>query len=309
VKILITGGAGYIGSVTAHMAVRAGHEVTVLDDLSTGHRDNVPAEATFVKGDLARVKYCGDFDPYDAVLHFAAKAIVSESVASPASYWHTNVGGSMSLLDTIKFRGIPRVVFSSSCAVYGRKTSDISETADTRPINPYGASKLASDMALANYAGACGFGAISLRYFNVAGTGFGLKERHSPETHLIPNVVRAAVEGEAVDIYGVNYPTADGTCIRDYVHVIDLARAHLLALEAVPSAGHLVYNLGSGRGYSVLDVVDAVENVTGLKVRISLKPRRAGDPPRLVADYGRASRGLVWQPELDLRRMIEDLAP
>ncbi|MGH3153594.1 MAG: UDP-glucose 4-epimerase GalE, partial [Streptosporangiaceae bacterium] len=246
-RVLVTGGAGYIGSVVAAQLVAAGHEVTVLDDLSTGHADAVPAGATFVKGTLRDCAAEVLADGIDGVLHFAARSLVGESVAEPAKYWSTNLGGSVALLEAMREIGVRTIVFSSTAAVYGEpEHTPIAETAPARPTNPYGASKLAVDVTLAEFARLYGFGAVSLRYFNVAGahragdgTWFG--ERHHPETHLIPIVLAAAAAGQRVQIFGDDYPTPDGTCVRDYIHVTDLADAHLRALAACRPGQHRAY--------------------------------------------------------------------
>jgi UDP-glucose 4-epimerase len=300
VRLLVTGGAGYIGSVvTAHL-LRADHQVTVLDDLSTGHPDAVPDGATLVTGTLAdtAAAVLADGDPYDGVLHFAAKALVGESVEHPELYWHTNVVGTLALLDAMRANAVPRLVFSSSAATYGEPEQvPIPETAPTRPTNPYGASKLAVDLMITSEARAHGLGAMSLRYFNVAGASGAQGERHAVETHIIP-IALQVVRGErsAFGIFGDDYPTPDGTCIRDYVHVDDLADAHLLALDAAAAGTHTIYNLGSGAGFSVLDVVEAVRRVTGHPVPTEVAPRRAGDPAVLVASSARIRDELGWVP-------------
>ena len=299
-RLLVTGGAGYIGGVVTLHLLRAGHEVTVLDDLSTGHADGVPEGAALVEGTLAEdaAGVLSSGDPYDGVLHFAAKALVGESVEHPERYWHNNVVGSLALLDAMRANAVPRLVFSSTAATYGEpEESPIPETAATRPTNPYGASKLAVDMMITSEATAHGLGATSLRYFNVAGASGGHGERHSPETHIIPialQVVRG--ERDAFSIFGDDYPTPDGTCIRDYVHVDDLADAHLLALEGTQPGRHVIYNLGNGAGFSVLDVVEAVRRVTGHPVPVTTAPRRGGDPAVLVASSQRIREDLGWVP-------------
>jgi UDP-glucose 4-epimerase len=300
VRLLVTGGAGYIGGVVARHLLRAGHEVTVLDDLSTGHADSVPAGARFVEGDIAEAApgVLADGDPYDGVLHFAARALVGESVEHPERYWHTNVAGTLALLDAMRATAVPRLVFSSTAATYGEPEQvPIVETATTKPTNAYGASKLAVDMMITSEAIAHGLGAVSLRYFNVAGASGPQGERHAPETHIIP-IALQVVRGEraAFAIYGEDYPTPDGTCIRDYVHVDDLAEAHLLALAGAIPGEHRIYNLGNGAGFSVLDVVEAVRRVTGHAVPTELGPRRSGDPAVLVASSARIREELGWVP-------------
>ncbi|WP_017588187.1 UDP-glucose 4-epimerase GalE [Nocardiopsis ganjiahuensis] len=307
-KLLVTGGAGYVGSVvTAHL-LEAGHEVTVLDVLSTGHRDAVPPGATLVEGDIRAA--ADVLDPsFDAVLHFAAKTLVGESVQDPGPYWDNNVGGTLALLEAARTHGVNRFVFSSTAATYGDPPSDapLRETDPAVPTNPYGASKLAVDHMLSGWARAHGLGAVSLRYFNVAGAYGGCGERHDPETHLVPNLLRvAAGEAPHASVFGTDYPTGDGTAVRDYLHVADLADAHLRALEHVEPGTHRVYNLGSGGGYTVREVLAAVRRVTGHPVPVVEGPRRAGDPAVLVADTERARRGLGWEPVRKLDEIVAD---
>jgi UDP-glucose 4-epimerase len=311
-RLLVTGGAGYIGSVVAAQLLAAGHDVVVLDDLSTGHADAVPKGATFVRGDL-RADALRELAGMDAVLHFAAKSLVAESVADPALYWSSNLGGTLALLDAMRIAGVRRLVFSSTAATYGEpETTPISETAPARPTSPYGASKLAVDTALAEHARMHALGAVSLRYFNVAGAhraagGRWLGERHAVETHLIPNVLAAAISGSGeVSIFGDDYPTRDGTCIRDYIHVTDLAAAHLLALGACEPGRHTVYNLGSGTGCSNREVVAACRDVTGEQIAVRTAARRPGDPAVLIASSERISAELGWQPDLGLLDMVAD---
>jgi UDP-glucose 4-epimerase len=311
-RVLVTGGAGYIGSVVAAQLVAAGHEVTVLDDLSTGHADAVPAGAAFIKGTL---RDCGAevlADGIEAVMHFAAKSLVGESVAEPARYWSANLGGTIALLEAMREIGVRTIVFSSTAAVYGEpERTPITETDPTRPTSPYGASKLAVDTTLTEFARLYGFGAASLRYFNVAGAfrspdGTWLGERHSPETHLIPNVLASVVEGRAVQVFGDDYPTPDGTCIRDYIHVTDLGDAHLRALAACRPGQHRVYNLGNGTGFSVRQVIDVCASVTGSEIGVDVTARRPGDPAVLVASSERIQAELGWRAERDLRAMAAD---
>jgi UDP-glucose 4-epimerase len=300
VRLLVTGGAGYIGGVVAQYLLRAGHRVTVLDDLSTGFADSVPDGAVFVQGTLAEraADVLAEGDPYDGVLHFAAKAQVGESVAHPERYWHTNVGGSLALLDAMRATAVPRLVFSSTAATYGEpEEMPITESARTRPTNPYGASKLAVDMMITSEARAHGLGAVSLRYFNVAGASGRQGERHDPESHIIPialQVVRGVRPAFAIN--GTDYPTPDGTCIRDYVHVDDLGEAHALALAGATPGEHRIFNLGNGAGFSVLDVVEATRRVTGHPLPTEIGPRRPGDPARLVASSARIRDELGWVP-------------
>jgi UDP-glucose 4-epimerase len=311
-NLLVTGGAGYIGSVVAAQLVAAGHRVTVADNFSKGHDWAVPAGADLVRVDITdgpaigRVVADGAFD---GVLHFAALSLVGESVAEPVRYFHVNVGGTMNLLDAIRAAGVPRLVFSSTAATYGEPTEvPILETAPTVPTNPYGATKLAIDGAIGFECAATGLGAVSLRYFNVAGASGDLGELHDPETHLIPLVLRAAAGlREGVQIYGTDYPTPDGTAIRDYIHVEDLARAHLLALDATTPSTHAIYNLGNGTGFSVREVIDTAREVTGLPITATEVGRRAGDPAVLVASSDKIRRELGWVPEKPgLDQMIGD---
>jgi len=308
VKLLVTGGAGYIGSVVAAQLLAAGHEVTVLDDLSTGHRDAVPAAADFVEVDIADSAKVVTAE-FDAVLHLAAKSVVGESQRRPELYWRTNVGGTLALLDAMREVGVRRLVFSSTAATYGEPaTVPIDETAPNAPTNTYGHSKLAVDRMLAGEALAHGLGAISLRYFNVAGADAGLGERHAVETHLIPLALQVAAGAlEHLVVYGEDWPTPDGTCVRDYIHVADLARAHLLALTACEPGTHRIYNLGNGAGFSVREVVDAARRVTGHPIPVVVGPRRAGDPAVLVASAERIRAELAWEPayaEIDV--MVAD---
>ena len=316
-KLLVTGGAGYVGSAcTAHL-LAAGHEVTVLDDLSTGHRDAVPTGAAFAEGDVAVAadEVLGR-DSFDGVLHFAARSLVGESVTDPAKYWHGNVVTSVALLDAVRAHRVPRLVFSSTAATYGEpETGPITEDSPTRPTNPYGATKLAIDHAIASYAAASGgeLGAVSLRYFNVAGAhrpaeGPMLGERHTTETHLIPLVLQVALgQREHVSMFGDDWPTPDGTCVRDYIHVDDLADAHALALSHAQPGRHAVYNLGSGAGFSVREVIEACRAVTGHPIPAVAAPRRGGDPAVLIASSDAARAELGWQPSrTDLTTMVGD---
>ncbi|MCK2221387.1 UDP-glucose 4-epimerase GalE [Actinomadura sp. ATCC 31491] len=306
-RLLVTGGAGYVGSVVAAQLVEAGHEVTVLDDLSTGHQDAVPEGARFVRADIAEA---GDaLDGMDAVLHFAAKSLVGESVEKPDLYWANNLGGTLALLEAMRDKGVGRIVFSSTAATYGEpERSPIEESDPTRPTNPYGATKLAVDTALTAFARLRGLGAVSLRYFNVAGAYGRFRERHTVETHLIPNVLKVATgERDAVNVFGTDYPTPDGTCVRDYVHVTDLSRAHLLALEAITPGEHKIYNLGSGSGFSVREVISVCREVTGHEIPAVVAERRAGDPAVLVASSAKIQRELGWKADRPaLRDIVSD---
>ncbi|MCF3175139.1 UDP-glucose 4-epimerase GalE [Streptomyces sioyaensis] len=307
-KYLVTGGAGYVGSVVAAHLLQAGHEVTVLDDLSTGHRDGIPAGARFLQG---RIQDAAQWlDPsYDAVLHFAAFSQVGESVADPEKYWRNNVGGTMDLLAAMRDAGVRTLVFSSTAATYGEPASTpITESAETAPTSPYGASKLAVDHMISGEAAAHGLAAVSLRYFNVAGAYGSCGERHDPESHLIPLVLQVA-QGKraAISVYGEDYPTPDGTCVRDYIHVADLAEAHLLALDAASPGEHLICNLGNGNGFSVREVIETVRKVTGHPVPEIAAPRRAGDPAVLVASAQTAIDRLGWRPSrADLAGIVAD---
>lgn len=317
-KLLVTGGAGYIGSVVAAQLAAAGHDVTVLDDLSTGHIEAIealPEEVRFVQGTLRSDATRVLADGIEGVLHFAAKSLVGESVEKPGLYFDHNLGGSLALLESMRATGVRRIVFSSTAATYGEpETSPITEDMPTRPTNPYGMSKVAVDTALAEYARMHAFAATSLRYFNVAGARTGgaeagwLGERHAPETHLIPIVLQVALgRRERVQMYGDDYPTPDGTCLRDYIHVEDLARAHLLALDALTPGTHRVYNLGNGAGFSVREVIEVCREVTGHPVPADVAPRRAGDPAVLVASSARIADELGWKPEKpDLRTIVSD---
>jgi UDP-glucose 4-epimerase len=310
-RVLVTGGAGYIGSVVAAQLLAAGHEVTVLDDLSTGHADAVPPGAHFVKGTVRAEAAEVLADDIEAVLHFAAKSLVGESVANPAKYWSGNLGTTLALLEAMRVLRVHKIVFSSTAAVYGEpERIPITETDPTRPTNPYGASKIAIDTTLTEFARLYGFAPVSLRYFNVAGahhTSEGwLGERHDPETHLIPNVLAAAVERRPVPVFGMDYPTPDGTCIRDYIHVTDLADAHLRALEACEPGLHRIYNLGSEAGSSVREVIEVCREVTGIDIAAAEGDRRPGDPGVLVASSERIRADLGWHATRDLRAMAAD---
>ncbi|MFD7656177.1 UDP-glucose 4-epimerase GalE [Actinosynnema sp. NPDC059797] len=308
-KLLVTGGAGYVGSVCAARLVESGHEVVVLDDLSTGHADAVPEGARLVEAGIDEAIGGLLAEGFDGVLHFAAKSLVGESMQDPAKYWHGNVVTSLRLLDAMREHGTPRLVFSSTAATYGEPDRvPIPETAPTRPTNTYGATKLAIDHAITGYATSHGIAAVSLRYFNVAGAHGRYGERHGVETHLIPLVLQVALgEREQIQVYGDDWPTEDGTCVRDYIHVSDLADAHLLALEHATAGEHRIYNLGNGFGFSVKQVVDACREVTGHPIPTAVAPRRAGDPASLVAASDKARAELGWKPErVDLVGIVRD---
>ncbi|WP_406279498.1 UDP-glucose 4-epimerase GalE [Streptomyces sp. NBC_00191] len=307
-KYLVTGGAGYVGSVVAQHLLEAGHEVTVLDNLSTGFREGVPAGADFVEGDVRDAARWLN-SSYDAVLHFAACSQVGESVIKPEKYWANNVGGTMELLAAMRSASVRKLVFSSTAATYGEPVSTpITETDPTAPTSPYGASKLAVDHMITGEAVAHGLAAVSLRYFNVAGAYGSYGERHDPESHLIPLVLQVALgKRQSISVFGDDYPTPDGSCVRDYIHVADLADAHLLALDAAKSGEHLICNLGNGNGFSVREVIETVRKVTGHPVPEVVAARRGGDPAVLVASAATAQERLGWQPSrADLAGIVSD---
>ena len=308
-RVLVAGGAGYIGSVVTAALLEGSHEVTVLDDLSTGHADAVPPGARLVQASLHEsTPVLAEVRP-EAVLHFAAKSLVGQSQVEPEVYWDTNVAGTLALLEAMRAADCRRIVFSSTAATYGEPEQvPIREDAPTRPTNTYGATKLAVDAMLTSYAAAYDFAAVSLRYFNVAGAAYGLGERHTTETHLIPIALQVvAGTREHLTIYGEDYPTPDGTCIRDYIHVEDLSDAHLLALPAPQPGEHRIYNLGNGTGFSVQQVIDAVREVTGHPVPVVVGERRAGDPAQLVASSDRIRTDLGWTPRhTDLAGIVRD---
>jgi UDP-glucose 4-epimerase len=306
-RILVTGGAGYIGSTAACILVDRGHDVIVFDDLSTGHAESVDPRAEFFEGslldpDALRRALVG----VSAVVHFAGKSLVGESVEKPDLYHHVNVDGTRNLIDAMKLFAIDRMVFSSSAATYGSPaTSPITEDIQGSPTNPYGQSKLDIDQMIST----ANLSAISLRYFNVAGahrapSGW-LAERHDPETHLIPNVIKATAESP-LKIFGTDWQTPDGTCVRDYVHVVDLIDAHIKALSNLRHGKHEIINLGSGSGYSVREVISSAQRVLGRDIPAVHAPRRAGDPATLVASIERAKSILDWQPTKSLDQMISD---
>lgn len=311
VKLLVTGGAGYIGSVAATQLLAAGHEVTVLDSLTRGFREAVPAGARFIQADLLDQPQLTAIvgEGYDAVLHFAGLIVVPESVSHPERYYRVIVGGTMNLLDAMRTAGVQRLIFSSTAAVYGvPDRMPITEETPTIALSPYGAAKLAVDQMLGFEAAAHGLSACSMRYFNVAGASGAQGERHEPETHLIPLVLQAAAgQRPSVTLFGTDYDTPDGTCVRDYIHVEDLARAHVLALAAMRPGVHRVYNLGNGAGFSNRQVIEAVRRVTGRDFAVQEAPRRAGDLGILIASSQRARDELGWVPQKpDLDSMIAD---
>ncbi len=311
-RILVTGGAGYIGSHTVKLLSARGHDVTVYDNLSAGHRKAVPADRLVV-GDLRDVDHLDHVlvvNRIEAVVHFAASCYVGESVTDPAKYYLNNLANSLNLLERCRRHGVSRFVFSSTCATYGVPTAvPITEAEKQLPINPYGNTKLAFERMLADYAPAYGIGYAALRYFNAAGAAAdgSIGEDHDPETHLIPIVLQAALGRRPhVEIYGTDYPTPDGTCVRDYIHVDDLAEAHRLALEKLQPGQGVQFNVGIGRGYSVREVVRTAEEVTGKKIAVTEGPRRPGDPPALVAASDKIRRELGWSPKYtELRPIVE----
>jgi UDP-glucose 4-epimerase len=302
-KLLVTGGAGYVGSVVTRLLLDAGHSVTVIDDLSRNDATQVPAEAEFVRlrvQDVSEV-LTGEFD---AVLHFAGLIAAGESMAHPQWHWDNNLVASLRLLDAMREAKVGKLIFSSTAAAYGDPSElPLTENAVTKPVNTYGATKLAVDMAISSEAHAHDLAAVSLRYFNVAGAlilqnGQMLGERHDPETHLIPIALEvAAGKREKLQLFGDDYPTPDGTCVRDYIHVGDLAKAHLLALERLSAGTHKVFNLGSGNGFSNKEVVEAVREVTGHPIPVEVAPRRPGDPAALYASSVKAREELGWVPQ------------
>jgi UDP-glucose 4-epimerase len=308
-NVLVTGGAGYIGSVVVEECLRAGHQTTVIDNLVKGHREMVAPDAAFVEGDLNDASLLTKVfseRQIEAVIHMAAYSLVGESVDEPAKYYANNVVAGLSLLNAMRDAGVNKLVFSSTAAVYGEPEKQPVEEADAlQPTNPYGETKLAFEHALKTYDAAYGLKYVTLRYFNAAGATERCGELHDPETHLIPLVLKAA-RGEmpVIQIFGEDYPTRDGTCVRDYIHVVDLARAHILALKNLDSRS-AIYNLGcGGNGYTVREVIDAAESVTGKEIPVKIGARRAGDPAVLVASSEKAQRELGWQPEFEDIKLI-----
>lgn len=310
-KVLVTGGAGYIGSVVSEQLVNDGHEVVVYDNLSKGHRDAVVEGARFVEGDLLdadKLRQTLNDSGTEAVIHMAAYSLVGESVQAPATYYGNNVVAGLVLLDVMHECGVKRIVFSSTAATYGEPESQpIFETAPANPTNPYGDTKLTFEKALHWYEQAYGIRYASLRYFNAAGASEKCGEDHDPETHIIPITLQVAAGTRThVEIYGDDYPTDDGTCIRDYIHVVDLARAHILALDVLGKRS-AIYNLGcGGDGYSVREVIDTARRVTGKEIPVRIGPRRLGDPAVLIASSDKIKSELGWQPQFqDLGIIVE----
>jgi len=313
-RILVTGGAGYIGGFTVHRLLAKGHRVTVFDNMSAGHSQAVPAESLRV-GDLADADWLNHVftaDRVEAVVHFAANCYVGESVTDPAKYYRNNVSNTLTLLDCVRRHGVKRFVFSSTCATYGvPRQVPIPEDHPQAPVNPYGNTKLAVEWMLRDHAAAYGIGFAALRYFNAAGAApdGSRGEDHSPETHLIPLALQAALGRRShLDVYGTDYPTPDGTCVRDYIHVEDLAEAHVLALEAIEPGVGKAWNVGTGTGSSVREVIRTCEEVSGRKIAVKEGPRRAGDPPALVATGDRIRRELGWRPQFPTLRSIVETA-
>jgi UDP-glucose 4-epimerase len=310
-RVLVTGGAGYIGSVVTEQLVNDGHHVVVYDNLAKGHRHAIVSGADFVHGDLLeadKLRQTLKDNQIDAVIHMAASSLVGESVEQPAKYYHNNVVAGLVLLDTMRDCGVRRIVFSSTAATYGEpEAQPIFETAATNPTNPYGETKLAFERAMHWHERAYGLRYASLRYFNAAGASEKCGEDHDPESHIIPITLQAAAgKRPHVEIFGEDYPTADGTCVRDYIHVIDLARAHILSLDVL-SERSAIYNLGcGGDGYSVRDVIDTARRVTGKDIPVRMGPRRSGDPAVLIASSDKIKSELGWQPQFqDLGMIIE----
>jgi len=298
VRVFVTGGAGYIGSVCVEELLNAGHDVVVYDNLTEGHRSAVDKRAEFVLGaeDSGNVLEAVRAAKPDAILHFAANALVGESMLNPSKYFRNNVANGLKLLDAAVATGVKKFVFSSTCATYGPpERLPMTEDLPQRPINPYGESKLMFEKMLHWYQQIHGLEFVAFRYFNAAGASARFGEHHRIETHLIPNVLKVALgQARECEIYGTDYPTPDGTCVRDYIHVIDLAQAHIAALQPAKRG---YFNLGNGDGYSVREVIKMCEKIAGCGIPVVEKPRRPGDPPRLVADAGKAMQELSWKPK------------
>jgi len=315
-SVLLTGGAGYVGAATADALLADGHRVVILDDLSSGHTDTIPNEASFKTGSYGETDKMEELlrdARIDVIVHCGAKSIVAESDEHPDRYFANNVQASLNLLNAACNIGVKRMVFSSSAAVYGAPTSStINEATALAPVNTYGATKVAFELALRSFADAYEMQSISLRYFNVAGSTERVRERHDPETHLLPRLIHAAESGEPFFIYGNDYATPDGSALRDYVHVADVAAANLAAVNYLlrdgAPVGHNAVNIGSGVGTSVKQAISAVERATKRTVNVQVQPRRAGDPPRLIADITRAVALLNWRPrQSETTRIIRSL--
>ena len=310
-KILVTGGAGYVGSVVAEELVKQGYEVVVLDNLQQGHREAVPEGAEFVQADISdRTATVQVFQRHtiDAVMHMAAETVIEYSMSDPKRFFHSNLVCPLELLEVMFEHDVHKLIFSSTAAVYGIPTvTPIEEGHSKIPVNSYGESKLMFERILEWYGKAYGLRYISLRYFNAAGASETLGEDHHPETHLIPNILKAALgTNSLVNIFGTDYPTKDGTCVRDYVHVTDIARAHILALKNLDVMSGKAYNLGNGEGYSVLEVAETARRITGANIATKMCPRRPGDPAALVASSRLVSKELGWKPEFpDLGSIVE----
>ena len=309
-KILVVGGAGYVGSICVELLLDGAHEVAVFDNLTEGHRRAVDDRAAFIEGDLSdreKIEAALSSTRTEAVMHFAANALVGESMRDPSKYFRNNVASGLNLLDAMVATGVQRLIFSSTCAIFGLpERVPIDETLPRRPINPYGESKLAFEKILRWYDQIHGLRFVSLRYFNAAGASANFGEDHRVETHLIPNVLKVALgQKPRVEIYGTDYETPDGTCVRDYIHILDLAQAHILALDSPKSQ---FYNLGTGGGSSVREVIDAARKVTGAKIETVERPRRPGDPPRLIAASEKIERELAWRPRFQSLEAILESA-
>lgn len=308
-NVIVTGGAGYVGSVVARRLTESGHTVIIVDNLSRGFADSLPKNIRFIKSNVQDLEgLITEADNVDAVVHLAAFAYVGESVLKPELYWNNNVIGSIQLLNFMRKIGIRKIVFASTCATYGVPESmPITEDMPTRPVNSYGMSKLAIDMALTSESIAHNLAATSLRFFNVAGAYKDAGERHDPETHIIPLALEAAANNSTLNIFGSDYPTPDGTCVRDYIHVVDLAIAIEKSLETTKNGEHKIYNLGTGHGLSNKEIVEAVKKVTGRDFTVQYADRRPGDPPTLVASSIHAKSDLGWEPRHSaIEAMISD---
>ena len=312
-NVLVTGGAGYIGSVVTEHLLKQGHSVTVLDNLQQGHKEAVLSPAEFVSGDVCDAQTLEQIfrnSKIDAVMHMAADTLVGHSMTDPKRYFHNNLVGGISLLNSMLEYNVNKIIFSSTAAVYGEpQNTPIEEDHPKAPINSYGQSKLMFETVLDWYRRAYGIKCISFRYFCAAGATELLGEDHRPETHLIPNVLKAALSKDStVSVFGTDYPTKDGSCIRDFIHVVDVAQAHLLALEKADNLSGNVYNLGNGEGYSVLEVIKVAEKIVGRKIPVKFSPRRPGDPVTLIASSKRAAQELSWKPQFPELGSIVDSA-